>query len=71
MSDLLAVQEVRWLGRNITEMKDCKICYICDDPMFLEQALLLVSNSDQRVINFIAIDRRMCVFRIRSKLKIN
>ena len=28
--DLLAVQEVRWLGRSIIE-KDCTIYYSCDD----------------------------------------
>jgi len=28
--DLLAVQEVRWLGRSIIE-KDCRIYYSCDD----------------------------------------
>jgi hypothetical protein len=45
--DLLAVQEVRWLGRRIIE-KDCRIYYSCDDKkIFLEQALLLVNISDQ------------------------
>ena len=45
---LLAVQEVRWLGRRIIE-KDCRIHYSCADEkqIFLKQALLLVNISDQ------------------------
>jgi hypothetical protein len=39
----LAVQEVKWLGRSITEKEVYKVCYICDDQMFLEHALLLVN----------------------------
>jgi len=35
MIDLLAVQEVRWLGRSIIK-KDCTIYYSCDDNIFLE-----------------------------------
>ena len=31
---LLAVQEVKWLGRSITE-KDYNFCYSCDHQMFL------------------------------------
>jgi hypothetical protein len=42
--DLLAVQEVRWLGRSIIE-KDCKIYGSCDD--ILGQSLLLVNIPDQ------------------------
>jgi len=40
---LLAAQEIKWLGRNITEKKAYKVCYRCDDQMFLEHALLSVN----------------------------
>jgi hypothetical protein len=53
--DLLAVQEVKWLGRRMTESKDFKICYTCDDQMFSEQALFLVNASDQELLILIAL----------------
>jgi hypothetical protein len=53
--DLLAVQEVKWLGRRMTENKDLKICYSCDDQMFSEQALFLVNASDQQLLILIAL----------------
>jgi exonuclease III len=46
-TDLLVIQEVRWLGRSITKKKDCTVYYSCDDNIFLEQSLLLVKASDR------------------------
>jgi hypothetical protein len=45
---LLAVQEVRWLGRSVTERRiaKCTVVVIINN-IFLEQALLLVNTSDQ------------------------
>jgi len=44
---LLAVKEVRWLGRCIIDKRYCTIYYSCDDKQhFLEQALLLVNMLD-------------------------
>lgn len=65
---LLAVQEVKCLGRSITEKKDYKICYSCDDQMFLEHALLLVNAYDQEllILNLLIGE---CVLRIRSKFE--
>jgi len=45
-TDLLAIQEVSWLGRSIIEKKECTEYYSCDDNIFMEQALLLVKASD-------------------------
>jgi CYTH domain-containing protein len=45
-TDLLVIQKVRWLGRSITENKNCTVYYSCDN-IFLEQALLLVKASDR------------------------
>jgi hypothetical protein len=47
-TDLLAVQEVRWLGRSIIERMYCIIYYSCDYKQhFFEQASLLVNILDQ------------------------
>jgi hypothetical protein len=47
---LLAVQEVRWLGRSITKKKVYKMYYICDDEMFLEHTVLLVNAYYQELL---------------------
>ena len=41
--DLLAVQEIRWLGRSIIE-KDCRIYYSCDDEENIFVAGFIVSK---------------------------
>jgi hypothetical protein len=49
--DLLAVQEVRWLGRSIIE-KDCKIYNSCDNEENVFGAGFIVSKyTGSRVIN--------------------
>jgi exonuclease III len=67
--DLLAVQEVRWLGRSITE-KDCRIYYSCDDEKNIFGAGFIVSKYiGSRVIICKPIDMRLLTLRIRSEFK--
>jgi len=59
---LLAVQEVRWLGRSTREKKGCRIYVSCDDNTFLEQALLLVNAGDQeKLILSLLIEEHVCL----------
>jgi hypothetical protein len=61
-TDLLKVQEVRWLGRSTTEKKDCRIYNSCDDNIFVEQALLLVNAGDQeKLILSLLIGGHVCL----------
>jgi len=67
--DLLAVQEVRWLGRSIIE-KDCRIYYSCDDEKNIFGAGFIFSKHIRsRVINFKPIYTRLWIFRIRGVFK--
>jgi hypothetical protein len=67
--DLLAVQEVRWLGRSIIE-KDCRIYYSCDDEKNIFGAGFIASKHIRsRVIICKPIDMRLWIFRIRGKFK--
>ena len=67
--DLLAVQEIRWLGRSIIE-KDCRIYYSCDDEENIFVAGFIVSKHIRsRVIICKPIDMRQMVLRIRGEFK--
>ena len=66
---MLAVQEVRWQGRSVTE-RDCRIYYSCDDDENIFGAGFIVSKQIRsRVIIFKPIDMRMWVLRIRGEFK--
>jgi hypothetical protein len=62
-NDLLAVQEVRWLGKSIIDKMYCTIYYSCDDKQhFFEWALLLVNILDQNyLILSLLIGECMCL----------
>jgi hypothetical protein len=64
--DLLAVQEVRWLGRSIIKKKDCVIYYSYDDkhPIF-GTAVFVSKRIRSRVLDFKPFDNRTCAIRIR------
>jgi len=67
--DLLAVQEVRWLGRSVIE-KDCTLYYSCDDEKNMFGAGFIFSKHIRsKVINFKPIDMRPCVLTIRGEFK--
>ena len=67
--DLLAAQEVRWLGRHIVG-KDCRIEYRCDDVENIFGAGCIFSKHIRsRVIIFKHIDMRLWVLRIRGEFK--
>jgi hypothetical protein len=67
--DLLAVQEVRWLGRSIIR-KDYRIQYSCDDEENISGAGFVVNKqSRSHVIIFKPIVMRLWVLRIRGEFK--
>jgi exonuclease III len=69
-TDFLAIQEIRWLGRSITEKKHCTIYYSCDDKQHVFGTCFIVSKRIRsRVIYFKPVDKRICVLRIRGKFK--
>ena len=66
---MLAIQEVRWLGRSIIEKKDCTVYYSCDNKQHIFGTGFIVSKSIRLIIEFKPINRRMCVLRIRGKFE--
>jgi len=67
--DLLAVQEVRWLGRSIIE-RDCIIYCSCDDEKNIFGAGFIVSKHiGSRVIIYKPFDTRLWMLRIRGEFK--
>jgi hypothetical protein len=60
-TDLLAIKEVRWLGRSIIEKKDCTAHYSCDYKQHIFGTGFIVSKSIRLIIDFKPLDRRMCV----------
>jgi hypothetical protein len=68
-TDLLPIQEVRWLGRSIIEETDCTVYYSCDDKQNIFGTGFIISKSIRLITDFKPIDRRMCVLRIRGKFK--
>lgn len=66
---MLPIQEVRWLGRSIIEEKDCTVYYSCDDKQNIFGTDFIISKNIRLIIDFKAIDRRMCVLKIRGKFK--
>jgi len=68
--DLLAVQEVKWIGRNTIEKKDCRIYYSCDDKQYIFRTGFTLSKCwRSREIDFKPTDSRTYVLRIRGKFK--
>ena len=67
-TDLLAVQEIRWLGRSIIE-KDCRICYSCNGEENIFVAGFASTHVRSRVIICKPIDMRLWVLRIRGEFK--
>lgn len=68
--DLLAIQEVRWLGKNILEKKNCTVYYTFNDKQHYLGTGFIVSNHIRiMVIDFKPIDIKICVLRIKAKFQ--
>jgi hypothetical protein len=57
------------MGRSILGKKDCTLYYSCDDKQHIFGTGFIVSRNIRLIIDFKPNDRRMCVLKIRSKLK--
>jgi exonuclease III len=65
--DLLAIQEVRWLGKNILEKKNCTVYYTFSDKQHYLGTGFIVNNHIRiLVIDFKPIDIKICALRIKG-----
>jgi exonuclease III len=66
--DILAIQEVRWLGQNILEKKEGTIYYSYHNQTHqFGTGFMVNKNMKHLVIDFQPIDMRLCKFRLRGR----
>jgi len=67
--DLLAAQEVKWLGRSVTERRFAKYTVVVIINNIFGTGFIVSKHIRSRVIDFKPIDRRMCMLKIIGKFK--
>jgi hypothetical protein len=67
--DILALQEIRWIGQNILEKRECNIYYSCHNKFHQFRTGLIVNKrTKQLVIDIQPVNWRQCKLRIRGRL---
>lgn len=68
--DLMAVQEIRWLGHSVLEKKNYSFYYSCHDSQHQFGTGFVVSKKiRERVIDFLPVNERLCKLRLKGKLQ--
>ncbi|XP_073979057.1 uncharacterized protein [Rhodnius prolixus] len=68
--DIIAIQEIRWLGKGSLEKENHTIYYSCDERLHAFGTGFVIGRKlRQQVIDFKAVNPRVCVLRIRGKFK--
>ncbi|PSN51304.1 Craniofacial development protein 2, partial [Blattella germanica] len=68
--DILALQEIRWLGNNILEKKEGNIYYSCHNKLHQFGTGFMVNQKYKHlVIDFQPINFRMCKLRIKGRFQ--
>jgi exonuclease III len=66
--DILAIQEVRWIGQNISEKKEGTIYYSCHNQTHqFGTGFMVNKNMKHLVIDFQPIDMRLCKLILRGQ----
>ncbi|GFU53630.1 craniofacial development protein 2 [Trichonephila clavipes] len=66
--DVLAIQEIRWLGTGILDKKDCTLYYSCQEKAHHFGVGFIVNKRLRNtVIDFQAISMRLCKIRLRGR----
>jgi exonuclease III len=67
--DITALQETRWQGKDITDMKSHTLFYSGKEEGTREfgVAFIVERNMKRNVLDFKAVDERICVLRIKTK----
>jgi exonuclease III len=65
--DILAIQEMRWIGQNILERKDCTVYYSCHDKTHFGTGFIVSKKIRDIVMDFQPISMRLCKLRLRGK----
>jgi exonuclease III len=67
--DITALQETRWQGKDIMDMKSHMLFYSGKEEGTREfgVAFIVERNMKRNVLDFNAVDERICVLRIKTK----
>ena len=66
--DVVAIQEVRWIGTGVLEKKDCNIYYSCHQRLHMYGTGFVVRKRlKDQVIDFKPFGPRICYIRIKGK----
>jgi exonuclease III len=66
--DILAIQEIRWVGQNILEKKQCTIYYSCHNKIHqFGTGFVVNKNMKHLVMDFQPINMRLCKLRLGGK----
>ena len=68
---ITALQETRWQGKDVMDMKSHTLLYSGKEGGTRESGVAFVveRNIKRNVLDFKAVDERMCVLRIRTKFQ--
>jgi exonuclease III len=68
---IMAIQETRWQGKDIQDMKSHTLFYSGKEEGSKEfgVAFVVERNMKRNVLDFKAVDERMCVLRIKTKFQ--
>jgi hypothetical protein len=73
-TDLLAIQEIEWLGKSMLEEKNCMVYYSCHEKQHCSETGFIVStNLTTQVTNFRTTDTKIAalsVYMHQNKTKI-
>ncbi|GFW25792.1 craniofacial development protein 2 [Trichonephila clavipes] len=66
--DVLAIQEIRWLGTGILDKKDCTLYYSCQEKAHhFGVGFIMNKRLKNTVIDYQAISMRLCKIRLRGR----
>ena len=69
--DLVALQEIRWLGNGTLEKKNCVTFYSCNPVRHVFGVGFYVNSRFlSNILCFEPVTNRLCWFRVRGKYKI-
>jgi hypothetical protein len=66
--DLVALQEIRWLGNGTLEKKNCVIFYSCNPVRHVLGVRFYVNSRFlSNILRFVPVSNRLCWIRVRGK----
>lgn len=65
--DILAIQEIRWTGKDVIEQRLGTIYYSCGESHHFGTGFVVGKYMKQHVLDFIPVDERICILRVKGR----